>query len=351
MELNDLIYKKSEWLKGNGPKSNIVMSTRIRVARNLAGHPFFNWAGEKQRAETLNAMMAALKNVGFLKGALFLNIKDLSEVDRHFLVERHLMSKEHLSEVRDKGLVVGSEEMISLMLNEEDHIRFQVLHSGFDIMESWRIIDEIDNTLGKVFNFAYSNRFGYLTSCPTNTGTGLRCSVMLHLPALELVDQMGNVYEAVTKLGLTIRGFHGEGTEASGNFFQISNQVALGHSEMDIIDNLERVLNKIVKREEDVRAFLMKKKQQATMDSVYRAYGTLKSARIITSRETIRLLSLVRLGVDLGFIAETDIFTINEILLQMQPAHLQKINGRELSPQERDMKRADIIREKLGGDK
>ncbi len=350
MEIGNLIKRKSEWLRGEGPKSNIVMSTRIRIARNLDGHMFFDWANDKQRKETLENGIAALKKCSFFKKTFLLKMKNVSELDRELLVERHLMSREHAVDVKHKGLVMEDREVLSIMLNEEDHLRLQVLRSGFNIMEGWRMIDEIDTELGEHLTFAYSSKFGYLTSCPTNTGTGLRASVMLHLPALQVTDQVPNVYEAISKLGLTIRGFYGEGTEASGNFFQISNQVALGYSEMDILDNLERVINKIIAREEDTRDYLVKNKKQETADNIFRSYGTLKSARVITSRETIILLSAVRLGVDLGLIKDIDTGIINELLLLMQPAHLQKMNDKEFTPSERDMKRADLVRERLGGE-
>ncbi|MCK4851487.1 MAG: protein arginine kinase [Candidatus Omnitrophica bacterium] len=349
MKLDDFLQGKSEWLKGEGPKSSIVMSTRVRVARNLNGRLFFNWADDKQREGTLEAMLSALKKSELLKGALCIRMEDTNMLDREFLVERHLMSKEHTLDVKYKGLVIGDKEIVSIILNEEDHMRLQVLQSGFNIMEAWRIVDDIDMELGRYLTFAYSSKFGYLTACPTNTGTGLRASVMLHLPALQITEQMENVYEAISKLGLTIRGFYGEGTEAFGNFFQISNQVALGHSEMDILDNLERVINKIIIREEDTRTYLAKHKKQEITDNIFRSYGTLKSARIITSRETIKLLSSVRLGVDMGLIKDLDTGTLNELLLLMQAAHLQKTSNMKLNAQERDIKRANLVREKLTG--
>jgi len=274
----------------------------------------------------------------------------VDEVDRMFLVERHLMSKEHADDVAHKALMVEDSGIASVMLNEEDHIRLQVIRGGFNIMDAWRIVDEIDTEFCKYVSVAYSSRFGYLTSCPTNTGTGLRASVMLHLPALQMTGQVGTVYEAIAKLGLTIRGFYGEGTEAFGNFFQISNQVALGHSEMDILDNLERVIHKIVTREEGTRKYLLENRKQEASDNIFRSLGTLRSARIITSRETIRLLSSVRLGVDLGIVGGIDKETLNELLLISQPAHLQKISGKPLNPGERDIKRADLVREKLGSE-
>ncbi|MFQ5952436.1 MAG: protein arginine kinase [Candidatus Omnitrophota bacterium] len=347
MNLNGLIDRKSEWLKGEGPKSNIVISSRVRVARNIEGHLFFDWANDHQREKTLESVASAISKTKFLKKALFLRMKDTTGLDRQFLVERHLMSPEHTQNVEYKGLVIEEKEMVSVMINEEDHVRLQVLQSGFNIMEAWRIVDDIDTDLGQHLKFDYSDKFGYLTSCPTNTGTGLRASVMLHLPALAITNQIENVYEAISKLGLTIRGFYGEGTEASGDFFQISNQVALGHSEMDILDNLEKIVNKIVSKEESTREMFIKKKKEEVADQIFRSYGTLKSARIITSNETIKLLSAVRLGTDLGLIKDVDTNAVNEILLLSQPAHLQKLNKKELDPNERDVKRADLVREKF----
>ncbi len=350
IKLDDLISAKSGWLKGEGPKSNIAISTRVRVARNLKGHVYFDRASDKQREDTLNACFAAMNKSKFLSGALFLRVKDISETERTFLVERHLMSREHTKSVAQKGLVIDEKEIVSVMVNEEDHIRLQVMRSGFDITEAWRIMDEIDAEMGNFLTFDFSNRFGYLTSCPTNTGTGLRASVMLHLSALAMSGQIENVFEAISKLGLTMRGFYGEGTEALGDFFQISNQVALGYSETDILDNLERIISKIIAREEATRQNLMADKKQEVTDRIYRSFGTLKSARIITSNETVKLLSAVRLGVDLGIIKDMSTQAINEILLLAQPAHLQKISGKDIPPYERDIRRADLIRKKFGAE-
>ncbi|MEA3490067.1 MAG: protein arginine kinase [Candidatus Omnitrophota bacterium] len=347
MKLNDLIRKKSESLRGDGPRSNIAVSTRVRIARNIKEHVYFNRASDKQREKTLSMVFSAMKKSSFLENALFIKLRDISDLDRLFLVERHLMSPEHMQEGAHKGLVIEEKEIVSVMLNEEDHIRLQVLQSGFNIMEAWRIVDDIDTELGQHLSFDYSSRFGYMTSCPTNTGTGLRASVMLHLSALALAGQIDNVFGAISKLGLTMRGFYGEGTEALGDFFQISNQIALGHSEMDILDNLERIINKIISREEAMRENLVKKRKHEISDRIYRSYGTLKSARIITSNETIKLLSTIRLGVELGLVKDVDPSSINEMLLITQPAHLQKLDGKEIAPYKRDIKRADLIREKL----
>ena len=351
MKIDDLLYKKSEWLKGTGPKSNIVMSSRIRLARNIDGFPFYNWAKKSDKEKILNTSKSAVSKSKFLKKSTFLNMKDMAELDRQFLVERHLMSPEHVIDPEYKALVIDDREIASIMINEEDHLRIQILQSGFNIIEAWRMADEIDTELGEKIRYAFSPRWGYLTACPTNTGTGLRASVMLHIPALAMTNQIGKVFQAISKLGLTMRGFYGEGTEAIGNFFQISNQVTLGHKEVDLIDKIGSIVDKLIKREESTREILMKKQKDEIVDKVWRALGTLKSARIITSLETIKLLSIIRLGIDLGVITDMEASKVNEFFIITQPAHLQKIEGKLLNPSQRDYKRADIIRKKLIGGK
>ena len=293
MKLEDLLYKESEWLKGTGPQSSIVISSRVRLARNLDGYPFFGWAKAKDREKIFNSVKNAIDKSKFMKNTLFLRMKDLTEIDRQFLVERHLMSPEHAMDPEYKAISIDDKEIVSVMVNEEDHLRIQILQSGFNVVEAWRMSDEIDTDLGKRLSYAFSARLGYLTACPTNTGTGLRASVMLHLPALVMTGQIGRVFQAISKLGLTMRGFYGEGTEAIGNFFQISNQVTLGHSESDLIDKIQSIVNKLVKREESTRNILMMKNKEEVIDKIWRAYGTLKSARIITSSETIKLFSVI----------------------------------------------------------
>jgi protein arginine kinase len=347
MTINDFLKHDSEWLKGSGPNSEIVMSSRARLARNLDRFSFSHWADRVQQEEILSAVFSAAKGVSYLKDAMFIRLKDLSEVDRLFLVERHLMSPEHMKEVEYKALIIDPKEIISVMVNEEDHLRIQVMQSGLNLMECWRIIDALDTELSKKLSFAYSTKWGYLTACPTNTGTGLRGSIMLHLPSLVFTGQINKILQATAKLGLNIRGLYGEGTEASGNLFQVSNQVSLGRTEEDIIDNIERIINQIIAREEATRRSILSKSKDALVDRVWRAYGTLKSARIITSNETIALLSAIRLGVDVGVVKNMDRRTVNELLLLTQPAHLQKIEGKVLSSDERDIKRAELIRDRI----
>ncbi|MFA6079141.1 MAG: protein arginine kinase [Candidatus Omnitrophota bacterium] len=347
MTIDSFLHQDGEWLKGVGPHSNVVMSSRTRLARNLDKYPFSHWANKKQLEDILETVREAAASVPFLKDALFIRLKDLSDVDRLFLVERHLMSPEHAKDVESKALIVDSKEVLSIMVNEEDHLRIQVLQSGLNLLEAWRIIDKIDTELSKNIPFAYSTKWGYLTACPTNTGTGLRGSVMLHLPALVFTNQINRVLQATAKLGLNIRGLYGEGSEAAGNFFQVSNQVSLGRTEEDIIDGIERIINQIIAREETMRKNILAKNKEALSDRVWRAYGTLKNAHIITSNESISLLSAIRLGVELGIVKNLDVRMINELIMMTQPAHLQKLEGKLLNSEERDVKRANLIRDRL----
>jgi len=347
MALDQFLDQDTEWLRGTGPSANIVMSSRTRLARNIDKMPFSNWANKAQLEDILVQVKDAVLSTSFFKDAIFFNLKELNEVDRLFLVERHLMSPEHAQDVEFKGLITDPKEIVSIMINEEDHLRIQVLQSGLNLTECWRIIDEIDTELSKKMPYAFSARWGYLTACPTNTGTGLRGSVMLHLPALVFSGQIGKVLQAMAKLGLNIRGLYGEGTEAIGNIFQVSNQASMGLTETDMVDNIDRIINQIIAREEATRKSIIAKSKDALVDRISRAYGTLKSAHIITSNETVTLLSAIRLGVDLGIVKNLDRRTANELFILTQPAHLQKLEKKVLNSNERDIKRADLIRAKL----
>ncbi len=347
MTLGEILYKTSEWLKGTGPSADIVISTRVRFARNIDKIPFTHWANKKQREQVVALVKGAVSGSNLLKESLFVRIAEISELDRQFLVERHLMSPEHAYDPEYKALVIEPREIISVMVNEEDHVRLQVIQSGFNLRDAWQLADQVDNELNQTLNYAYSIRWGYLTACPTNTGTGMRASLMMHLPALVMTKQIGKLLQALTKLNIAVRGLYGEGTEALGNFFQISNQVTLGRPEGDIIGEFENVMNQIISREATARKYLSVKEKDQLADKILRAYGTLKSARIITSNETINLMSNVRFGVTLGMLPDVDTKTVNEIFIMTQPAHLQKIENKILTSDQRDIKRADFIRSKL----
>ena len=347
MTLDELTQQTGEWLRGIGPHSDIVVSSRIRLARNLEKAVFPQWATPVQREQVRDQMAAAMARSKFLKGALFLEMKSLSEVDRNLLVERHLISREHAAAAGEKAVLIGDREILAIMVNEEDHLRLQVLQSGFNLSEAWTVLLQVNEELESKLTYAFLPEWGYLTACPTNVGTGLRASCMLHLPCLVMTKQIGRVLHAIAKLGLTARGLYGEGTEASGNFFQLSNQVTLGVSEEETLDNLERLIRQVMDQEQAARRALMSQSQEALADRIWRAYGTLKTAHLISSTETVNLLSLVRLGVDLNVIPNVDRGLLNRLFIQIQPAHLQKISGQPLSTEQRDSRRAKLLRDSL----
>ena len=347
MKIDDLINNTSEWLRGTGLDSDIVISSRIRLARNIPNMPFPHWANKDQENEIINIAKLAIANASQLKDSTFFMLSDLDNLDKQFLVERHLMSHEHAMRSNGKAICLTANEVISIMINEEDHLRIQVMKSGFDLDDVWQIINKLDDDLSKKSQFAFSKELGYLTACPTNTGTGMRSSIMLHLPVLVMTRQINRVLEAIAKLSFTTRGLYGEGTQASGNFFQISNQVSLGQNETEIMDNLKGVIKQVIDQEKTARQNLVSKNSSMLEDKIWRSYGTLKNAHIITSQETVELLSMLRLGQDLGVVKDLERPLINELFILTQPAHLQKLEKKKLSPQERDVKRAAIIREKL----
>ncbi len=349
IKVDHLLKQTCEWLKGTGPNSDIVMSSRIRLARNLEKTPFSHWANKKQEKETLEYLEQAVLTLEMMNGSLYVRMAEIDDVDKQFLLERHLISREHIVRPDFKAVVIGDREIINIMINEEDHLRIQVMQSGFNLQECWRIANRLDDSLHKKIKYAFNSEWGYLTACPTNTGTGIRASVMLHLPSLVMTKQINRVLQAITKLGMTARGLYGEGTEAEGNFFQISNQVTLGSAEEDIIDNLERIIRQVIGHEENARKSLMKQNREVLQDKIWRSNGTLRSAHIINTKETMGLLSMVRLGVDMGLISDIDRRAANELFILTQPGHLQKIEGRTLSSAQRDVKRANLIRRRLEG--
>ncbi|MDO8580031.1 MAG: protein arginine kinase [Candidatus Omnitrophota bacterium] len=349
MSVDDFINQTGEWLKGTGAHSNIVMSSRVRLARNLAKVPFPNKARKKELTDVLETVLAAINETEFFKKSYIFKMTELDNVDKQFLIERHLMSHEHATQPDGKALVVSQEEVLALMINEEDHLRIQVMQSGFNLDETWQIINRIDDGLSEKLGYAYSINWGYLTACPTNTGTAMRGSIMLHLPALAMTKQINKVLAAIAKLSFASRGFYGEGTQASGNFYQISNQVSMGQREEDVIQNINGLIRQVIEQEEQARQALLVQNKSMLEDKIFRSYGTLKSAHIISSQETVELLSMVRLGVDLEVLKNIDRKSINELFIMIQPAHLQKIEGKKLTASERDARRAALIRQKLGG--
>ncbi|HWL11150.1 MAG TPA: protein arginine kinase [Planctomicrobium sp.] len=349
MELDDLIRTSGEWLRGTGPESDVVVSSRIRLARNVSGYPFPPRAEEPVRNEINNILREQISELSAGPPLSYVPVDDLIKVDRQFLVERQLISREHAESQGPRGACIGRQETVSLMINEEDHLRMQVLRSGYALDECWSEINAIDDELEQRMSFAFSDEFGYLTSCPTNAGTGMRVSVMLHLPALVMTKEIQKVFQAMHKMSLAVRGLYGEGSQAMGDFYQISNQVTLGKSEDTIIQNVKRVIPDVLSYERKARQALVKEDRQRLHDQVSRAMGILTSARQISSEETMELLSSVRMGINLGLVDDIQIATVNELCIQTQPAHLQKLRGESLESSERNAVRASLIRERLSG--
>lgn len=347
MNLDSLTHTSGEWLRGTGPESDIVISSRIRLARNLAAFPFTNRASPHQKGEIENLLRDRIAKLECDPRLTYLNVPGLTTLDRQFLVERQLISRELASADGPRGVAVGPRETVSLMVNEEDHLRLQVMRSGFALDESWQDIDKVDDLLEQRVSYAFSEEFGYLTACPTNVGTGMRSSVMLHLPALVLTKQIEKVFRALQKINLAVRGLYGEGSRASGDFYQISNQVTLGKSETAILNEIRDVIPQIIHYERQARTSLMRDTRQLLQDKVSRAFGTLRSATMMTSEETMDLLSSVRLGINLGLLEDITMPTVNELFIQTQPAHLQKLMGASLDGEDRNAARARFLRSRL----
>jgi protein arginine kinase len=339
----------TEWMRGEGPDSDIVISSRIRIARNLQKYPFPMLATNQQSSEVLDKVSPIMDNeeLGTISRFSLLPLAELSELERKVLVEKHLISPALANESRNGAVIISDNESISIMVNEEDHLRIQCLCPGFQIKEAWDLANQIDDIFEVQLDYAFDEKRGYLTSCPTNVGTGIRASVMLHLPALVLSQQINRILSAITQVGLAVRGLYGEGSEALGNLFQISNQITLGQSEDEIIDNLHSVVRQIIEHERAARQKLVQETKAKIVDRVSRSFGILSYAAIMDSKEAAQRLSDVRLGIDLEFIKNVSPTVLNELLVMTQPGFLQKTAGEKLSPEERDIRRAQLIREKL----
>ena len=347
MELDDLTGRSGEWLKGSGPESDIVISSRIRLARNLADYPFISRASDQDRTQIEAALKECVFDVEEAGRLLYVDVAELDGVDRQFLVERQLISREHAESEGVRAVAIDHREKFSLMINEEDHLRIQVMQSGLDLETAWKQVNQIDDITEQRVTFAYHERLGYLTACPTNVGTGMRVSVMLHLPALVITRQIDKAFRALHKISLAVRGLYGEGSQAMGDFYQISNQITLGRSENELISQVGDVVPQIITWERKAREFLINESQENLHDRISRAYGILRNAQTISSEETMHLLSSVRMGVNLGLIEDLEIPVVNELFIQTQPAHLQKLSGVELDTADRNIERARFLRRHL----
>lgn len=348
MSLQDIIKRPmSGWMKGSGPERDVALGSRIRLARNIAEKPFPAMATPEQLDAVKRDVRAALRNASALRQLEYVDMAALEPLERHLLVERHLISPRHASEPRHRAVALRDDEAVSVMMNEEDHVRIQVLMPGLQLPEAWALADKIDNAFDEHLSYAFEERRGYLTACPTNVGTGLRASVMVHLPALAMTEQMNRIVAAVGKFGLVVRGLYGEGTQASGNIFQFSNQVTLGHPEGEIIQHLINVTRQVIDQEREARRTLLRRTRTRLEDRVARAYGTLAHARVLSSAEALQLLSDVRLGIDTGLITGLPPHILQELLVTIRPAHLQKRTGQDLGPDARDELRATLVRERI----
>lgn len=350
MVIDELHDRCGEWLRGNGPQSNIVMSSRIRLARNLADFPFMGRCNDIDRANIESTVRERLADSAELSGLNFFNVANLNTLDRQLLVERQLISRELSNGKGARAVAIDAMEQLSLMVNEEDHLRIQVMKSGLDLDGAWEQINQVDDDIESALTYAYHPKLGYLTACPTNVGTGMRVSVLVHLPALVITHQIEKVFRSLQKINLVVRGLYGEGTQAMGDFYQISNQITLGKDEPSIIDQVSDVIPFVIDYERKARQFLLDEKQNDLFDRVSRAYGTLQTAQQISSEETMYLLSRVRMGVNLGLIDNLEIPAINQLFLRTQPAHLQKIRDTAMDTDRRNVERAIYLREQLKRD-
>lgn len=342
------------WLDASGPESSIVLSTRVRLARNLQGLPFTIRTQEDDRAAILEQVVGAGNASKHLEQATLYRLDELDAADRQLMHERHLVSKELAGLEGDRGLkssaAVLTNGELGVMINEEDHLRLQCLRSGFALADAYNELERLDTDLGAALPFAFHPEFGYLTSCPTNAGTGLRASVLIHLPGLVLTKEIAKVLQGLSQVGLTFRGLYGEGSEVVGNFFQLSNQTTLGKSEDELLDHLGKIVRQVIAYETQAREVLRRDAAMVIADKVWRAYGLLRYARSLSFEETMNLLSGVRLGVGLNLITDLSVYTLNKLLVFTQPAHLELFESKALTAQDLSISRASYVRRELEAD-
>ncbi len=338
----------AKWMDCSGPMSDIVISSRVRLARNIAGYLFLSRSDKDMQRELLSLMKTSVEDSSIGGDLKFLDMNEISQQERDILSERYLVSR-RLAEARDiSGVAIAADESLAIMMNEEDHLRLQVMSSGLQLRDAYSRIEKVEKSLEEKMEYSFSERYGYLTACPTNAGTGIRVSVMLHLPALKMAGQIEKVLRASGDMNLAVRGVFGEGSEPVGDLYQISNQTTLGKSEYQIIEELtKQAIEPVVEYERRARQRMLEDRSDILDDKIFRAYGTMSNARMISSEETLFLLSYIRLGVHLGRFDNISLHTINELFLLTQPAHLQNVCGEMMDPASRDIARASLIRSKL----
>ena len=349
MKITPLFETPSELTDPASGKCAIVLTTRVRLARNLAGQPFPGWAKEAQRSAMLAGTLVTVAALPQMKKGLSLNLEELTDLEKQILVERHLISRELSSSKGGAGVAITRDQSAAIMINEEDHLRIQVMRAGFQLKKVWNAINTLDTDLEETLDYAFSPTLGYLTACPTNLGTGMRASAMMHLPALVISSQMEKVVRAVNQLGMAVRGLFGEGSDASGSIFQISNQTTLGESEEEIIKRLSSVLNTIIEHELNARAKLLETDASKLFDKIGRAFGILQHGQLLASTEVMNLLSLIRLGVDLGAFPEARRPVIDRLFIEAQPGHIQYSARGSFDSAQRDLLRAQFLRNEFAG--
>lgn len=348
MTLDELTSRSAAWLNASGPYSDVIVSSRVRLARNLRNVRFTTHSSREEEERVVDAVLETAKSSKHLAGGTYFDVSAMPEADRRLLVERHLISPALALRDGKGGVLVGPHEQFSIMINEEDHLRLQSLYAGFEPEAAWTLVNELDDEICGNLDVAFDEQFGYLTACPTNVGTGLRASILIHLPGLVLVQTVEQVMRGINQVGLTVRGFHGEGTDVIGSLFQISNQVTLGMSEEGILETLERVVRQIIDYEYDARQTLVRDARAQIEDKIGRAYGILSHAHVLSGQEFMSLASAVRLGVGLGVLKRPDTRLLNELMVQVQPSHIQRRAGSQLDPEMRDVHRAEYVRARLG---
>lgn len=334
-----------KWLQGQLPQQDVVISTRIRIARNINEYKFPMYMSLEEADKMTNELLVTFKDKFQDFNYRFLNIGNLSQIQRLNYIEGYLISKDLIQKADKSSFLLREDEKATVMINEEDHIRIQALVPGLDFLGAWQICSEIDDRLGSSINYAFHKDLGHLTACPTNVGTGMRASVMVHLPSISMTGNLNNMFETLRKVGLTARGIYGEGTEGIGNMYQISNQTTLGETEEDIMSKLNKIIGQIVNRERRTRLYLKEKKGIQLEDKIFRSFGILKNSRLLSSREAISLLSDVKLAYDMGYLRDESLKDLIKLMLSVNPATLQNNLGHDLDKDERDRIRAEIIRE------
>lgn len=337
----------TRWFDGSGLEEDVVVSTRIRIARNLDNYRFPQRMSIEESEKLTQEVLNAMKDISNNHNYKFIRISNLTPIERVSYMEKHLISPGLIQRSDLGSFLIRDDEVITIMINEEDHLRTQVLLPGLNFEEGWEYNSHIDDFLDSNLNFAFHEDFGYLTACPTNVGTGLRASAMVHIPSLVMSGHVGDLIQGLNKIGLAVRGLYGEGTEALGDLYQISNQITLGEEEEKIIGKLKNVIYQVINKERDIRENLMSRQKDQLENRVFRSLGALKYARIISSNEAMNHLSNVRLGMELGIIKDIHFRDITKLMIEIQPASIQEKFNMELSKSQRDVKRATMIRKRL----